>query len=306
MKIAVMGAGAMGGYLGARFAQAGANVSLIARGAHLDAIRKNGLTINSPLGSVEGLKLAATDTPQEIGEVDIVLFTVKLWDTDDAARALAPLVGPDTKVITVQNGIDSVDVISRHVPAAQVVGGVIYLFAVISKPGVIGNSGGVHRMIVSDHDGDRDIAALPEMLAQVPGIDLELTADARRTIWEKYIRLVALSAATALTREPIGAVLGNHVTRGFFRRLLEEAVAAANADGQSFTRDDVDAGVTFFDGLPHGFKASMLEDLERGNRLELPWLSSRLCELAERHGLDVPAHQAARWGLTLHQDGHRG
>ena len=206
-------------------------------------------------------------------------------------------------MITVQNGIDSVDAISKHVPAAQVVGGVIYLFAVISGPGVISNSGGVHRMIISEHDGDTDIAALPGMLADAPGIDLELTPDVRRTIWEKYIRLVALSAATALTRAPIGAVLGNDVTRGFFRSLLEEAVATANADGQNFTSEDVDAGLTFFDGLPHGFKASMLEDLERGNRLELPWLSSRLYELATQHGLRVPAHQAAHWGLRLHQDG---
>ena len=97
MKIAVMGAGAMGGYLGARLAQAGADVSLIARGAHLDAIRENGLTIESPLGSVDALKLNATDDPEEIGPVDIVLFTVKLWDTDDAAQAIAPLVGADDK-----------------------------------------------------------------------------------------------------------------------------------------------------------------------------------------------------------------
>ena len=305
MRVAVMGAGAMGGYLGARLAQAGAEVSLIARGAHLDALRKNGLSIDSPLGSVKDLKLAATDNPKEIGGVDIVLFTVKLWDTDDAARAMAPLVGRDTKVITVQNGIDSVAAISRQVPAEQVVGGVIYLFAVISKPGVISNSGGVHRMIVSKHGGDAHIAKLAALLAEAPGIDLELTPNARRTIWEKYIRLVALSAATALTRAPIGAVLSNEITRGFFRQLLEEAVAAANADGQNFTQSDVDAAMTFFDGLPHGFKASMLEDLERGNRLELPWLSSRLCELAEQHGVDVPAHRAARWGLTLHQDGRR-
>lgn len=303
MKVAVMGAGAIGGYLGARLAQAGADVSLVARGAHLDAIRRNGLTIDSPLGSVDGLNLAATDDPKEIGEVDLVLFTVKLWDTGDAAQAIKPLVGPETKVITVQNGIDSVDAISAHIPPTQVVGGVIYLFAVISKPGVIENSGGVHRMIVGDHGGDPHIAELPGLLETVPGIGLELSSNIRRTIWEKYIRLVALSAATALTRAPIGAVLGNEVTRDFFTRLLEEAVAVANADGQDFMQDDVKAGLEFFDQLPPGFKASMLEDLERGNRLELPWLSSRLCELAGQHGLDAPAHQAARWGLTLHQGG---
>ena len=303
MKVAVMGAGAMGGYLGARLAQAGADVALIARGAHLDAIQQYGLTVESPLGSVDSLKLEATDNPQEIGEVDVVLFTVKLWDTDGAAQAMAPLIGPATKVITVQNGIDSIDAISAHIPTDQVVGGVIYLFAVISRPGVIENSGGVHRMIVSDHEGDPHIAGLSGLLEQVPGIDLELTSNVRRTIWEKYIRLVSLSAATALTRSPIDEVLGNEVTRGFFTSLLEEAVAAANADGQDFTQEDVKAGLAFFDGLPPGFKASMFEDLERGKRLELPWLSSRLCELADKHGLDTPAHRAAKWGLTLHENG---
>ena len=148
MKIAIMGAGAIGAYVGARLAQAGHHVSLIARGAHLNAIREHGLTIESPLGAINGLRIPATDDPWDIGVVDVVIFTVKLWDTEAAAKAMQPLIGPHTRVVTLQNGIDSVAAISRHVAKHQVVGGVIYLFAVIDRPGVIRNSGGVHKMIV--------------------------------------------------------------------------------------------------------------------------------------------------------------
>lgn len=307
MKIAVMGAGAIGAYVGARLAQAGEDVTLIARGAHLEAIRERGLAIDSPLGAVDGLKLAATGNPAEVGPVDLVLFTVKLWDTDSAAKAMAPLIGPQTRVVTVQNGIDSVAAISRHVPGHQVVGGVIYLFAVIDRPGVIRNSGGVHKLIAGVHGGDPQVATLVAALGRAPGIEGALSNDIRRTIWEKYFRLVALSASTALTRRPIGEVLGNEVTRGFFTALLEEVVvvAVANTDGQDFSAEDVQQAIAFFEGLPPGFRSSMLDDLERGNRLELPWLSSRVCELAERHGIAAPANHAARWGLLLHQDNQR-
>lgn len=303
MKIAVMGAGAIGGYVGARLAQAGEDVTLIARGSHLAAIKQHGLSVDTPLGAVEGMVIPATDRPEEVGPVDLVLFTVKLWDTDQAARSLAPLLGPDTKVVTLQNGIDSVAAISRHVPAGQVVGGVIYLFAVIERPGVILNAGGVHSMIVGAHGGDPHIVQLAATLKDVPGLDVALSSDIRRTTWEKFIRLVAVSGSTALTRKPIGDVLRHDVTRAFFRSLLAEVVAVANADGQDFSDAHVEEGMAFADNLPPGFKASMLQDLERGHRLELPWLSARVCELAERHGLAVPANRAATWGLALHQNG---
>jgi 2-dehydropantoate 2-reductase len=298
-----MGAGAIGAYVGARLTQAGEDVSFIARGAHLRAMQDRGLTIDSPLGSVDRLKVSATDDLRAVGPVDLVLFAVKMWDTDQAAENLAPLLAPHTRVVTVQNGIDSVADISRHVPHGQVVGGTIYLFAAIAEPGVIRNSGGVHNLIVGAADGDRQIAGLAAALDGGAGLNLALSQDISRDIWQKYIRLVALSGTTALTRRPLGDVLGNEATRGLFRSLLEEVVAVANAEGQDFSGRDVDDALHFFDGLPPAFKASMLQDLERGNRLELHWLSSRVCGLAERHGIDAPANQAVHWGLTLHAAG---
>jgi len=305
MKIAIMGAGAIGAYVGARLVQAGHDVSLIARGDHLKAIQKNGLSIESPLGEVNGLPVPATDDPANIGMVDLVIFTVKLWDTEIAARAMQPLVGPRTRIVTLQNGIDSVAAISRHVAGDQVVGGVIYLFAVIDRPGVVRNSGGVRKLIVSADNANPIIAHLADALNQAPGIESLLSEDIRRTIWQKYIRLVPLSAAAALTRRPIGDIRDNITTRNFLLSLLQELVAVANSQGQDFPDKEVNEGMEFYDGLPQEFKPSMLQDVERGNHLELPWLSSRVCELGQLHGIATPANWAAKCGLCLLADRSR-
>ncbi len=235
--------------------------------------------------------------------VDLVIFTVKLWDTEAAAKAMQPLIGPHTRVVTLQNGIDSVAVISLQVASHQVVGGVIYLFAVIDRPGVVRNSGGVHKMIVGTDNQNPLIAELVEALVQAPGIEGLASEDVRRTIWQKYIRLVPLSAAAALTRRPIGHVRDNTTDRKFLQSLLEELVAVANAEGQDFADREVTDGIDFYDGLPQEFKPSMLEDVERGNCLELPWLSSRVCELGQLHGVATPANWAANWGLCLQVGG---
>lgn len=306
MKVAIMGAGAIGAYVGARLAQAGLDVALIARGDHLDAIRKNGLSVESPLGEVSGLRLVVDDNPSDIGTVDLVIFTVKLWDTETAAQAMQPLIGPHTRVVTLQNGIDSVATISKHVPGEQVVGGTIYLFAVIDRPGVIRNSGGVHKMIFGVDNGNPMLRQLAGALDRAPGIEGVLSDDIRQTIWQKYIRLVPLSAATALTRKSVGDVRSNAVTREFLQSLLEELVGVANAEGHNFADDQVSEGMAFYDGLPEEFKSSMLEDVERGNRLELPWLSSRVCELGKLHGIATPGNWAAKCGLHLLADGSRG
>ncbi|MEO1161564.1 MAG: 2-dehydropantoate 2-reductase [Pseudomonadota bacterium] len=305
MKVAIMGAGAIGAYVGARLAQAGLDVALVARGNHLDAIRNDGLSVESPLGEVSGLGLTATDNPADIGMVDLVIFTVKLWDTEPAARAMKPLIGPHTRVVTLQNGIDSVATISDHVAADQVVGGTIYLFAVIDRPGVIRNSGGVHKMIFGADNGNPVIGQLSDALDQAPGIDGLRSDDVSQVIWQKYIRLVPLSAATALTRKSVGDVRSDAVTREFLQSLLEELVRVAKAEGHEFPGDQVAEGMAFYDGLPEQFKSSMLEDVERGNRLELPWLSARVCELGELHGIATPANWAAKCGLHLLAGGSR-
>jgi 2-dehydropantoate 2-reductase len=159
MKIAVMGAGGVGGYVGARLQAAGQDVAYVARGAHLAALRQDGLHLESAEGAVHLPHVVASDDPSNIGAVDVVLFAVKLWDADTAARALTPMLAPHTRVITLQNGIDSVEMVSRHVPRAQVIGGSIYVSAVIARPGVISSVGTFHRIVVDAAGGDRIIAA---------------------------------------------------------------------------------------------------------------------------------------------------
>ena len=306
MKVAIMGAGAIGAYVGARLVEAGEDVTFIARGAHLEALKGDGLTIESPLGSVEGLRVTATDDPKEAGQADIVIFAVKMWDTGAAAAALAPMIGANTRVVTLQNGIDSVDAIARHVPAQQVIGGVIYLGVVIERPGVISNPGGIHQIIVGEDGGSPEIGAFVASLVRAPGIDAATNPDIRKVIWQKFIRLVGLSASTALTRKAIGDVRSNRDTREYLHSVVEEVVTVARAEGLDFSESHAADEMAFFDGLPPSFHASMLDDLERGKRLELPWLSSRVCELADGHGIAVPANRAAHWALVLHKDGKDG
>ncbi|HWU67932.1 MAG TPA: 2-dehydropantoate 2-reductase N-terminal domain-containing protein, partial [Stenotrophobium sp.] len=148
MRIAIMGSGGVGAYVGARLQAAGEDVSFIARGAHLQALQKSGLRIECPSNALHLERVTATDDPAHIGPVDLVIFAVKLWDTEAAARAMAPMVGPQTRIVTLQNGIDRVGLISGALPGARVLGGVIYVSAVIERPGVIRSPGGMNRIVV--------------------------------------------------------------------------------------------------------------------------------------------------------------
>ena len=180
MKIAVMGAGGVGAYVGARLQAEGEQVAFIARGAHLAAMQSDGLRIESPAGDVHLPVVNASDDPARIGAVDLVLFTVKLWDTEQAARVLAPLLGLHTRVVTLQNGIDSVEMISLYVPRTQVVGGVIYVSAVISRPGVITSPGGFHRIVVDAAGGNERYRESGEEKAHAPLSSRALRRSQRR------------------------------------------------------------------------------------------------------------------------------
>jgi 2-dehydropantoate 2-reductase len=301
MRIAIMAAGGVGGYVGGRLAEAGEEVHFLARGAHLEALRQDGLRIDSPFGDAHLPGIHVTDDPAEIGPVDLVLFAVKLWDTKDAAASLNPLIGPETRVLTLQNGIDSIDMIAGHVERERIVGGVIYLGTVIDRPGVIRNTGGIKRLI-ADRRGGPAIAAFVEACNRCVGLDAETTDDHPRAMWEKYVTLVAMSGSTGLTRRPAGDILKNPETRRFLRMLIEETIAVARARGIALP-EGFDDRMAWFDRLPPVFKASMLEDLERGRRLELPWLSSRIHGLGKELGITTPANSAVHYGLILHQEG---
>ena len=303
MKIAVMGAGGMGGYVGGRLAEVGEEVHLLARGAHLRALRAYGLRIESPYGDAHIRPIEATDDPSAIGPVDLVLFTVKLFDTTAAAERLAPLIGEGTRIVTLQNGIDSAAMIARHVAAERIAAGCIYVSASIGEPGVIRSPGGARRMIVDGLRGDPAIAGFVAACARAPGLEACAMDAIVPAIWEKFVALSAFSAATCLARQPIGVVLENRETLDLLRSLLDENVAVARAAGNALLEGTAESVLLFFRSLPYETKSSMLIDLEAGKPLEMPWLAGRIRELGEAHGVPTPANVAVVTALARYAAG---
>jgi 2-dehydropantoate 2-reductase len=306
MRIAVMAAGAVGGYFGARLAAAGHDVSFIARGAHLDAIRAQGLRVESPLGNLHIESAQATAEPRDVGTVDIVLFAVKLWDTEIAATAARPLVGAYTRVITFQNGVDSVERMQPILGADQVAGGTTHLASVISAPGVIAHTSAFAQMKCGrvDRRADSVLDAFVE-LARAAGIDAGLSDDINLDRWKKFTFLVGLSGATGVTRLPLGPILADPDTRAFFLDLMQEVVAVGRAGGVALPGDFALDRLAFADTTPPGFKASLLHDLERGSRIELDWLAGKVVELGARLKIATPANGAVYAALKLHRQGAR-
>lgn len=293
MRIAVMAAGAVGGYFGARLAAAGHDVHFIARGAHLEAIRANGLLVESPLGRLHLTDASVTDDPREVGPVDVVMFAVKLWDTEKAAELAKPLLGPDTRLITLQNGIDSVERIAPILGPERVVGGTAHIASVIDRPGVIAHTSKIAGMRCGRIDGSTDpvLEALANA-AKAASIDIAASSRINLDRWRKFGFLVAVSGMTAATRQPMGVVTADPDTRAFFCKLIEEVVAVGRASGVDLGDGFVDEQMKFADTLPGGMRASMAHDLERGNRLELDWLAGKVAELGRKLQVAVPANEA--------------
>jgi 2-dehydropantoate 2-reductase len=304
MRIAVMAAGAVGGYFGARLAAAGHDVTFIARGAHLDAIAAHGLRVESPLGNLHIRNAKATYAPADVGAVDIVLFAVKLWDTEIAAAAARPLVGASTRVITFQNGIDSVERLAPILGEAQAVGGTTHMASVISGPGVIAHTSQFAQMKCGHVDGRADpaLAAFVEA-ARAAGIDAGLSDDIDRDRWKKFTFLVGLSGATGTMRLPLGPILADPDTRAFFLALMQEVVTVGRACGVALPPDLAQERLAFADTTPPGFKASLLHDLERGSRIELDWLAGKVVELGRQLNVPTPANAAVYAALKLHRMG---
>ena len=307
MKIAMMGSGGVGGLFGARLANAGYDVTFIARGAHLQAMRRSGLTIeNERQGDIHLARVKAAADPGEVGPVDIVVLSVKLWDTADAARAIAPMVGPSTGVLSLQNGVVKDDILREHFPAEQVMGGVGYVATHISRPGVIRQTGTMQRVIVGEYDGRASGRAkfLHEALVK-SGAKAELSDDVRCAIWEKYVFLVGLSATTTTMRKPLGPIRSNAQTRAFLLDVMREVVAVGRALGVALPPDFAEQRLAFADTLPVDMTSSMHHDLERGNRLEVNWLSGGVVELGRKAGVPTPANRAVCDILALHAGGTR-
>jgi 2-dehydropantoate 2-reductase len=291
MKIGVVGAGGVGGYYGARLATAGAEVGLIARGAHLAAIRKGGLRVRSDDGDFT-VQVAASDDPAEIGPCDAVLFCVKSYDTDEAAGLLAPLMKPETGVVSLQNGVDNEEKIAARIGPGHVIGGVSFILAHIAEPGLVEQVGSVRRVIFGELDGSRS-ERVERLLAEFRNaeIDSDVADDIRVVLWDKFAFLCALAGLTAVTRLPIDELLAVPETRDLFREMVGEVALVARAEGVELAGDIVDQKTAFAEGLGPDSYSSLHHDLVTGHRLELDALHGEVTRRASHHGLSVPVSQ---------------
>jgi 2-dehydropantoate 2-reductase len=291
MRIAVMAAGGVGGYFGARLAQAGHTVAFIARGRHLAAIRERGLVVRSAAGDIHLEKVLAADDPRTLGSFDLVLFAVKLWDTETAATACLPLVAGGGVVIPFQNGVESIERVGAVIGNARVLGGAAYIAATIAEPGVIMHTGQMARLRFGPVLPEQEAAARRFLQACVDaGVDAELVADVRRVLWEKFVFLSAFSGVTSAARQPIGAIRGDADLRAVFEAAMGEAWAVGRARGIALAENLVAQQMVLADGLPPEMKSSMLNDLVAGNRLEAPWLSGAVARMAKESALEAPVN----------------
>ena len=291
MRIAVVGAGGVGGAFGAALAKAGADVTFIARGAHLAAMKSKGLRIEGGRGETHLVPTRATDDPAAVGPVDFVLFCVKLWDVESAGQHIKPLVGPDTAVIPLQNGIDAPERLVPILGKQAVMGGVAQISASIVGPGVIRQVGTFMRMLFGELDGStskRGEALLA--LCQKAGFDVVLSNQIVTELWMKFILLATNASVMAVARQPIGKLRDDPDMRQQFVAAYQEVVDVGKARGVKLPADAVDKMLAFNAGAPPTMKPSMALDLERGNRIELPWLGGKVVELGRQLGVPTPTH----------------
>jgi 2-dehydropantoate 2-reductase len=297
MKILVFGTGGVGGYYGARLQQAGHEVTFVARGAHAAAMRSKGLHIRSAVGDAQ-LQVKVVEAPEP---ADYVMLAVKLWDTEAAAEAIAKAMNRQTTVFSLQNGVDKDDVLAAAVGAERVIGATAHIGAVIAEPGVIAHTGKLARVTLGELRGGSSERV--DRLAQAfrdGGVEVKVSDDVRRSTWEKFAFLTAFSGLTSLTRKPIGPIRENAATRGMLIDALHEAAEVARAEGAQLPASFEETALGQIDSLAPNMMSSMSQDLLRGGRLELHWLSGAVVRRAANHAIPVPAHRAIQAALILH------
>jgi len=306
MHIVVAGSGGTGGYFGAKLARAGHRVTFLARGAHLAALRAHGLTVRSAVEGQWRVDAHAVDSLRGSPAADLVLFCVKSYDTEAAAELVKPVMGPETSLLSLQNGIDNEDRLARLLGADAVLGAVAYVFANIAAPGVIAHHQ-FGRIILGELSGG--VSARAGRIAGVltdAGIDATAEADVRAALWRKYLFLVPLSGTTALTRLPVAFMRRFEATRGLWQRQLDELLAVAAAGGAGVGPDDAGRCVELMDSLEAGSYSSMYHDLAAGKRLELDTLHGHAVDLGRRHGVATPTLCAVYAALRPYRDGPPG
>lgn len=293
MKIAVYGAGGVGAYFGGRLAKAGADVHLIARGNHLEALQEEELEVESIRGDFS-VDLPATNEPADIGECDFVLFCVKSFDTQSAARKLEPHLGDDTAVLSLQNGVDNEEKLVDAVGREHVMGGVAYIFSTIGEPGAIEHTDGPARIIYGELDGSRSerVERFHELCEQADGMEGVLSEDIWTDLWNKYTFISAMSGVTAAIRLPIGHIHEVDESWDLFLGILDEVRDVAAAEGVDVTEDVIGDWIEFAQDLDHDTYSSLHYDMTNGKRMELEALQGTVVRKADEHGIAVPRSRA--------------
>jgi 2-dehydropantoate 2-reductase len=303
MRIVVMGSGGTGGYFGAKLARAGEDVTFVARGAHLAALRAEGLRIRSAVEGEWSVRAPAVERLDGLPPADLVLFCVKSFDTEEAAALIRPVVGPDTGVLSIQNGVDNEEKLARVLGAGHVLGGAVRVFATIEAPGVIAHTFGGH-LTFGEMDG-RETARARALLAacQKASIPAELAGDVTRALWEKYVFLTTHAGMTALTRCPTGVLRAVPEVREVYRRTVTEILAIGRAAGVKLDDGMLEQGFKFLDTVAPNAFSSLHHDLVHGKRLELEALHGYAVRLAERHHVPAPTVFAIYAALLPYRDG---
>jgi 2-dehydropantoate 2-reductase len=284
-----MGTGGTGGYFGGLLARAGEDVTFIARGDHLAAIRKNGLAIKSVLSGDFSISANATDNTGDMSPVDFVLFCVKAYDNAAAADQIRPLIGPETVVLSVQNGIDNEQQIGDVIGPEHIMGCVSYVSSTIESPGVIAQTGGPGQIVFGEMQGGTSARteALQSAL-QNAGITAEVHTDIQAALWQKFIGICGVNGVTALTRLPLGEILACQETRDLMRGTMQEVEAVARANGANLPKGSADQSMDVFSGMGPSVRGSMYYDLAAGRRLELEVLNGAVVRLGVEHGIPTP------------------
>lgn len=303
MRILVVGAGGVGGYFGGRLARAGLPVAVLARGAHLEAIRRDGLRVRSAIEGEWVAKVEAVETAAGHGPFDAALVCVKSFDTAAAVAAIAPALAPGAAVVSLQNGVDNEETIDAVLGAGHAVGGVAYVFATIEAPGVIAHRF-AGRLVLGELDG-RPSPRVEAVRAafQAAGVPAEIAPDIRRALWEKYLFISAQAGVTALVRAPIGTIRAVPETWRMYRMILEELAAVARAAGVRLGDDVVEATLRAAGGVAPDATSSLHHDLTHGRRLELEALHGHAVRLGERLAVPTPMVFAVYAALKPHADG---
>lgn len=291
MQIVVFGTGGVGGYFGGRLAQAGEDVTFIARGEHLRAIKVSGLRVDSPNGDFVVYPAQATDNIAEVGETDLVILGVKAWQAPEAARAIKPLVGRTTTVIPLQNGVDAVPQLVEALGPDRVVGGLCRIVSYVVEPGHIRHAGFAPTIIIGELDNKRTERV--ERIEQVfthAGLDTTIAADIQVALWTKFLFIASFSGAGALANAPAGVLRSDPKWRALMLSAMEEIYALAHARGVNLPSDSVDKVMAAVDGLPEDATSSMQRDIAAGKPSELESQNGAVVRMAHESGVEVPTH----------------